>query len=91
MRAFHCLDICFWFYNTDVMLTHTGGGARPRALSEKMSGALLQFMRTGDPNGGGLPQWPAYTIEKGETMILDDVCEVKNDPDREARAVIPDM
>jgi para-nitrobenzyl esterase len=90
MRAFHCLDICFWFYNTDVMLTHTGGGARPRALSEKMSGALLQFMRTGDPNGGGLPQWPAYTIEKGETMILDDVCEVKNDPDREARAVIPD-
>jgi para-nitrobenzyl esterase len=90
MRAFHCLDICFWFYNTDVMLTHTGGGARPRALSEKMSGALLQFMRTGDPNGGGLPQWPVYTIENGETMILDDVCEVRNDPDREARAVIPD-
>ena len=90
MRAFHCLDICFWFYNTDVMLTHTGGGSRPRALSEKMSGALLQFMRTGDPNGGGLPPWPAYTIENGETMILDDVCEVKNDPDREARAVIPD-
>ena len=27
MRAFHCADICFWFYNTDVMLTHTGGGA----------------------------------------------------------------
>ncbi len=24
MRAFHCLDICFWFYNTDLMLTHTG-------------------------------------------------------------------
>ena len=90
MRAFHCLDICFWFYNTDIMLTHTGGGPRPRALSEKMSDALLQFMRTGDPNGGGLPQWPAYTIENGETMILDDVCEVKNDPDRDARAVIPD-
>ena len=35
MRAFHCLDICFWFYNTDLMLTHTGGGARPRKLSEK--------------------------------------------------------
>ena len=90
MRAFHCLDICFWFYNTDIMLTHTGGGPKPRALSEKMSDALLQFMRTGDPNGGGLPQWPAYTIENGETMILNDLCEVKNDPDREARAVIPD-
>ena len=78
------------FRSTDIMLTHTGGGPRPRALSEKMSDALLQFMRTGDPNGGGLPQWPAYTIENGETMILDDVCEVKNDPDRDARAVIPD-
>jgi para-nitrobenzyl esterase len=90
MKAFHCLDICFWFYNTDVMVTHTGGGSRPRALSDKMSGALLQFMRTGDPNGGGLPQWPRYTVENGETMILNDVCVVKNDPDREARATIPD-
>lgn len=88
MRAFHCLDICFWYANTDVMLTHTGGGARPRKLSEKMSGALLQFMRTGNPNGGGLPEWPAFTVENGETMILNDVCEVKNDPDREGRELI---
>jgi para-nitrobenzyl esterase len=85
LRAFHCSDICFWYYNTDLMLTHTGGGARPRKLSEKMAKSLLQFMRTGDPNGGGLPQWPRYTTEKGEVMILDDVAEVKNDPDREAR------
>jgi para-nitrobenzyl esterase len=90
MRAFHCLDICFWYYNTDLMLTHTGGGERPRDLSEKMSGALLQFMRTGDPNGGGLPHWPVYTIENGETMVLNDVSEVQNDPDREARSLIPD-
>ena len=90
MRAFHCLDICFWFYNTDLMLTHTGGGKRPRALSEKMSSALLQFMRTGDPNTEELPEWPVYTPEKGETMILNDMCEVKNDPDRKAREAIPD-
>jgi para-nitrobenzyl esterase len=89
MRAFHCSDICFWFYNTDVMLTHTGGGARPRKLSTKMAGSLLQFMKTGDSNGGGLPDWPRYTSEKGETMILDDVCEVKHDPDREARKALP--
>lgn len=90
MRARHCTDICFWYYNTDLMLTHTGGGKRPRELSDKMSGALIQFMATGDPNGGGLPDWPAYTVKKGETMILNDVCEVKNDPDREARNTIPD-
>lgn len=85
MRAFHCVDICFWFYNTDLMLSHTGGGARPRALSTKMAGSLLQFMSTGDPNGGGLPTWPRYTSDKGELMFLDDTCEAQNDPDREAR------
>jgi para-nitrobenzyl esterase len=89
MRAFHCVDICFWFYNTDLMLTHTGGGPRPKALATKMAGALLQFMKTGNPNGGGLPNWPRYTASKGETMILDDACKVENDPDREARKALP--
>ena len=88
MRAFHCDDICFWFYNTDLMLTHTGGGARPRRLSEKMAKTFLNFVRTGNPNGGGLPTWTPYSKEKGETMILDDVCVLKNDPDREARKAI---
>lgn len=85
MRAFHCLDICFWFKNTDGMFTHTGGGKVPRALSDKMSGALLNFMRTGNPNGAELPEWPAYSEGKGEVMVLNNVCEVQDDPDREAR------
>jgi para-nitrobenzyl esterase len=87
--AFHCVDICFWFYNTDLMLTHTGGGARPRALSRKMAGSLVQFMKAGDPNGAGLAYWPKYTTAKGETLVLDDVCEVRNDPDRDARKALP--
>jgi para-nitrobenzyl esterase len=85
MRAFHCSDICFWFFNTDKMVTHTGGGRRPRELSSKMAGALLQFMRNGNPDGGGLPEWPAYTSDLGETMVLDDQPALRNDPDREAR------
>jgi len=88
MRAFHCLDICFWFANTDLMLTHTGGGKRPRTLSDKMSGTLLQFMKTGNPNKGGLPEWKAYTSAKGETMVLNDQSIMKDDPDREARKLI---
>ena len=89
LRAFHCVDICFWYNNTDLMLSHTGGGARPRKLSAKMAAHLLQFMKTGDPNAKGLTPWPRYTPARGETMILDDVCEVKNDPDREARKALP--
>jgi len=89
IRAFHCVDISFWFYNTDLMLTHTGGGPRPKALSAKMAGALLQFMKTGNPNGAGLPIWPKYSTAKGETMVFDDVSVAKNDPDREARKALP--
>jgi para-nitrobenzyl esterase len=87
--AFHCVDICFWYYNTDLMLSHTGGGARPRKLSTRMANYLLQFMKTGDPNGGEQLKWPNYTAADGEVMVLDDVCEVKNDPDREARKALP--
>jgi para-nitrobenzyl esterase len=87
--AFHCVDICFWFHNTDLMYTHTGGGARPRRLAEKMSASLAQFMRTGDPNGKGLTPWPKYTSARGETLVLDDECVVRNDPDRDARKALP--
>lgn len=87
MKAFHCLDICFWFKNTDLMLTHTGGGPRPRALSDKMSAALLAFMRTGCPDTKALPKWTEYTPENGATMTLNDNCELLLNPDKEARQI----
>jgi para-nitrobenzyl esterase len=89
LRAFHCIDICFWFANTDVMVTHTGGGARPRKLSAQMATYLVQFMKTGDPNKAGLTRWPRYSAERGETLVLNDVSEAKNDPDRDARNLMP--
>jgi para-nitrobenzyl esterase len=67
------------------MFTHTGGGKHPRALSSKMANSFIQFVKTGNPNGGGLPQWTPYSSEKGETMILDDICLMQNNPDAEAR------
>ncbi|MFR3214836.1 MAG: carboxylesterase/lipase family protein [Dysgonomonas mossii] len=88
IRAFHCLDISFWFLNTDLMLTHSGGGARPRKLSYKMADSLLNFARIGNPNCASLPHWPEFSSENGETMILNDNCKVKNDPDKEGRAVL---
>lgn len=88
MRAFHCLDISFWLLNTDLMITHSGGGARPRKLSYKMADALLSFARTGNPNCSSLPKWPEFTVDNGETMILNDICEVRNDPDKEGRTVL---
>ena len=91
MRAFHCLDISFWFNNTDVMVSHTGGSKEARVLSDKMADALEAFMRTGNPNvgkSGSLPQWPQYTTEDCPTMILNDNSKVVNNPDGEARRMM---
>lgn len=90
-RAFHCLDISFWFNNTDFMPSHSGGGKLPRMLSEKMAASLAAFMRTGNPNTGkrgGLPEWPEYTSEKGVLMLLNNDSRVLNDPDRRARELM---
>ena len=90
-RAFHCLDISFWFNNTDFMPSHSGGGRLPRMLSEKMAASLAAFMRTGNPNTGkrgGLPEWPEYTSEKGALMLLNNDSRVLNDPDRRARELM---
>lgn len=90
-RAYHNTDISFWFNNTDVMDTITGGGARPRRLAEKMSQALISFAQTGNPNHQGIPLWPKYDKLNGAVMIWNDTCAVKNDPDREARNLIADI
>ncbi len=81
-RSFHCLDIPFVFYNTDVYATMTGGGAEPRRLAEKVSDAWINFARQGDPSHKGLPRWQAFTSDHGATMIFDKQCEVKYAPDR---------
>ena len=91
IRAFHCSDICYWYKNTDLMVTHTGGGSEPRKVSDQMSAALLAFMRTGDPNCPEIPQWPAYTPEEAPTMIFDVKSEVRNAPDAKALAILGDF
>lgn len=84
IRAFHCSDICYWFKNTDLMVTHTGGGKIPRYVSDRMSSALLAFMKTGNPNCEILPRWPAYTREDCPTMVFSQDPELRMAPDKKA-------
>lgn len=91
VHAMHTMDIAFWFMNTDLQVSHTGGGQYPRNLSKKMAKALNNFMRTGDPDGRtGLPKWPAFEQEKGSTMVLADKSYVLENPDKQALALIAD-
>jgi para-nitrobenzyl esterase len=87
-RAFHCSEIPFVFYNTDVAAFATGGGPEPRELAARVSDAWINFARKGDPNHSGLPQWPVFSADNGPVMVFDKTCAVKSDPDRELRQLV---
>lgn len=56
-------------------------------LGEILSSAWINFARTGNPNGAGVPEWPDYTTSKKATMIFDTNCQVKYDFDAHLRKV----
>jgi para-nitrobenzyl esterase len=87
-RAFHCSEIPFVFFNTDVSAFCTGGGPAPRALAAQVSDAWIRFAHTGDPNHTGLPQWPKYSAESRPAMVFNTRCEVQNDYDKELCALL---
>jgi para-nitrobenzyl esterase len=68
--AFHSLEVPYLFRHLDV---------RPwpwedhdRRLSEVISAYWLNFCRDGDPNGPGLPPWPAFDPAAPAVMHLGD-------------------
>ena len=77
-HACHNSDIPFFFNNVVKSAQMTGATKEGIALGEQMSSALLNFARTGNPNGPkgkmnikGLPQWPAFTPDTEATMRFD--------------------
>lgn len=88
LRSTHCMEIPFVFNNAVRHASMTGGGKAAQTLADKMSGAWLNFSRTGNPNAEGLPQWEPYTAEGGATMIFNDDCEIKYNHDKELLEVV---
>ena len=87
-RAFHCAELPFVFDNTDRAAAMTGGGPEARELGGRVSDAWIAFARNGDPNHPGLPKWPAFTAKENALMLFDNKCEVRMNPDGEARRTI---
>ncbi len=82
-------DIFLFFRNTTNVADYWVMGDEENAekCSKAMADALVAFMKTGNPSTESLT-WPAFTIEKGETMIFDAESAVSNYHDAELMKLI---
>jgi hypothetical protein len=67
--AAHAAEISFVFGNFSAAMKPTAADC---ALSDDVSSYWVNFAKTGDPNGKGLPQWPAFSGSNARVMNLDD-------------------
>ena len=74
--AVHTVDTEYAFNTLD----SKPGNWQPedRNVAKVMATAIANFVKTGDPNGPGVPRWPEYG-ESGKVMYLDD--ENKSGPE----------
>ena len=50
-------------------------------LAKTMSAYWVNFIKTGNPSGKGLPQWPAYSLKEKQIMVLGDKVQAQTLPD----------
>jgi para-nitrobenzyl esterase len=89
LGATHALELPFVWNALDqqfAALLLGGEAAAARPLAEKMHDTWAAFARTGEPRGGGLPDWPRFDRERRATMILDRDSRVEDGPGAAIRA-----
>ncbi len=86
--TFHSSEIAMVFDNAELCPRYSGGGPEGLKISSTVSEAWASFARTGKPGHRGLPDWPSYSAEKRATMIFNNTCAVKNDPEGECLRLV---
>ena len=84
LGACHALELPFVFETFECSRELVGDEA-PVELAREMHGAWVRFAASGDPNGGALPEWPAYDTERRAVMDLGASPSVVEDPDAAER------
>jgi para-nitrobenzyl esterase len=92
LGAAHALELPFVWNRLDlpfvpILLGNDLAALQP--LATKVHTAWAQFIKTGDPNGGGLPDWPRYDALRRATLMIDRTCHVVEDPGGDGRALWP--
>ena len=87
LGAAHGSDVAFTFNMINHCEPGLAGFHEPteinRDIAGKWSKTFANFARTGDPNGGGLPEWPKYDPAKRACLVVDSDPKIVEDPDGE--------
>jgi para-nitrobenzyl esterase len=86
--AFHGSEIIYVFGNLGPML---GTVVTDRNLSDKMVAYWTNFVKTGNPNGAGLPKWPAYQTAVDQHLELGAKIKIGSGLYREACDIFEDL
>lgn len=66
--AFHSCEIPYFMDNLDAF--DWKRGAADEAVARLSSSYVVNFVRTGNPNGDGLPHWPSYREASRPVMLI---------------------
>ena len=84
--AGHGSEVGYVFNNLDARWGNPETTPEDKKVAELMNGYWVNFAKTGNPNGDGLPNWPVYTKNAGEIMDIQLDGEAVGKPDpRKAR------
>jgi para-nitrobenzyl esterase len=70
LGAYHAVDLLYIFDH--LYLKKWPWTAEDHKVAEEMSSFWVNFATTGDPNGKGLPSWPAYSEQRPQLMKFGD-------------------
>lgn len=80
--AFHTGEVAYVFDNLKFL--HRPFVAVDQQLADVVSGYWVNFAKTGNPNGQGLPEWPRYDAAKAQVMMLGEKQQAVALPDKAA-------
>ncbi len=86
LGACHALELPFVFETLDRARVFVGDDPPPD-LAQDLHNAWMRFATVGDPNGDGLPPWPAYETQRRPVMDFGPVRRVLDDPRGDERRV----
>jgi para-nitrobenzyl esterase len=78
--AFHAGELLYVFDNLHVFPWLIA--PEDREIAAMTSNYWVNFVRTGDPNGAGLPNWPSYRVDGAPFLAIDAPAEIRHEADR---------